>query len=143
MIVCKGFLVSKMTFSDSCLVLEKWKKENNDRFWEENGNDVEDLGGGIFGCRYCRLQFSTTREAMAKHIVDHVEDNYIKLAEITEVAKHSGKWRPEWHEYSSDKKLWGHGGNACTRNSYCQLEPNWWTGSCHAGDVGSQKRGGK
>ena len=73
---------------------------------------MEDLGGGVFGCRYCRLQFSTTHEAMARHICDHVEDNYIKLAQVTKVGKHSGRWRPEWHERNGNTGVWGHGGNA-------------------------------
>ena len=80
---------------------------------------------------------------MAKHIVDHKQDKYIKLAQITEVGRHAGKWRPEWHERNSDTGLWGHGGNAIYKKFIIPSEVKVVEGQLSCRSCGETKPGWK
>ena len=89
-----------------------WKENNRDFFIKDVRADVDILSDGRFRCHYCNLTFSTSAEAMSKHIQDHKEDRYMKLARIQPSSKHAGLWRPEWHEFNALSNRWEHGAGA-------------------------------
>ena len=89
-----------------------WKKNNQDFFIKDVRADVDILSEDRFFCHYCSLTFSTSPEAMSKHIHDHKEDRYMKLARIQPNNKHAGLWRPEWHEFNAQSHRWEHGPGA-------------------------------